>query len=153
MESRLSYRIIKIKVHLSPRLFYYHWHIPFILVRFFEIGVGQYEIKRFWRMEGKDEKVLPCMGWDHGGWQEGGAPSFFKKIPGHHMVVHFIYPVQGNVVLCKDFIFNAAGIGTVFQKDEGQGTAILYGWRPGQLAAQICLGDGQQQLVLAQDIF
>ena len=145
--------IIKIKVYLPPRLFNDSRHIPFVFIRFFVIRICQYEMKRFRRMEGEYEKVLFCMGRNHGGRQEGGAPSLFKEIPGHDMVVHFIYTVQGYMVFCKDFIFNAAGIGAVFQKDEGQGTAVFYGWGAGQLPAQICLGDDEQQLVLAQDIF
>lgn len=84
--------------------------------------------------------MLFCMGRNHGGRQEGGAPSLFKEIPGHDMVVHFIYTVQGYMVFCKDFIFNAAGIGAVFQKDEGQGTAVLYGWGPVSCLRRYALG-------------
>ena len=58
--------IIKIKVYLPPRLFNDSRHIPFVFIRFFVIRICQYEMKRFRRMEGEYEKVLFCMGRNHG---------------------------------------------------------------------------------------
>ena len=98
----------------AEHLPYHLRHIPFPLIRFCIVGIGQDKIIRFRRFKGKDEKVPLCVIRNHGGWQEGGAPAFLQEIPGHDMIVHLIDPVQGNVVLGKDLILNPAGIGPAF---------------------------------------